>query len=201
MLMLRKKATESSKYSIPVRIAICLYQMGDSPCARARRIRRRPITRLKMPRPIKIRPNRITRRGSNIETYSCYICYNENLLPLAAKSCLPVAQISPASRFLYCIVAHCSHSYNVSFSSFQGFSRVAACSDCSRLRRSQGEGAGCGLRPQPAPSPPERFASEPFRVKRQLLRSSATDLSLFITVVRKEENIVVIKGKKCVDIR
>jgi len=53
----------------------------------------------------------------------------------------------------------------------QGFSKVAVRSDCSRLRRSQGEeGAGCGLRPQPAPSSP-RLACEPFWMKRQRLRS------------------------------
>jgi len=45
----------------------------------------------------------------------------------------------------------------------QGFSKVAACSGCSRLRRSQGEeGAGGGRSPPPAPSSPERLACEPF---------------------------------------
>ena len=45
----------------------------------------------------------------------------------------------------------------------RGLSKVAARSDSSRLRRSQGEeGAGGGLYPPPAPSSPERLAYEPF---------------------------------------
>jgi len=45
----------------------------------------------------------------------------------------------------------------------QTFSKVAARSDCSRLRRSQEEeGAGRGRSPRPAPSSPERLACEPF---------------------------------------
>src|SRR5581483_5886759 len=56
----------------------------------------------------------------------------------------------------------------------QGFANVAARADCSRHRRSQGEeGAGGGLCPPPAPSSPQRLASEPFRMKRPLLRSPA----------------------------
>jgi len=55
----------------------------------------------------------------------------------------------------------------------QGFSKVGACSDCSRLRRSEGEegvGCGCWLWAQPTPSSP-RLACEPFWMKRQRLRS------------------------------
>src|SRR5581483_3091756 len=104
-------------------------------------------------------------------------CSRPALLLSKCRSSAPtINQLAVRERNLQLLQKVCqrrSGFVQESLPSPQGFSKVGACSGCSRLRRSKGEeGAGCGRSPQPAPSSPERLACEPFWMKRQLLRST-----------------------------